>query len=215
MTLDPRQDDEPPGPFLLNDRAAVPEPMESDSEAAWAEFERLYRLEAEEFTRAMPGAAPGDETSRGNPAGPHEWPPERSLEMPPDAAFAPTLPMPWPGGAQAAGVHTGAGAPHEPAVLTVHEAMVEVRRFNRVCPRPQAWQALYDLIPGKLTTGHAWQPPPPITGAAWQATSAVPKRMCLREQLEWAEHQGALGEAMRFLRALPEDQWHHVGDADA
>lgn len=130
-----------------------------------------------------------------------------------DPAFAPTLPPDF-----APDTHTvlDGPAPIEPRQaqpLSVHDVMVEARRFNRVCPLPAAWQRLYDLLPGKLTTGRVWQPPPPITGHAWQATSAMPKRMCLRDHIEWAERQGALEGVMRFIKSLPESQWHHVGDS--
>jgi len=104
-------------------------------------------------------------------------------------------------------------APRPAQPLTVHDVMVEARRFNRVCPLPAAWQRLYDLLPGKRVTGREMQPPPPISGHAWLATSAMPKRMCLRDHIEWAERQGALEAVMQFLKVLPESQWHHVGDA--
>lgn len=133
---------------------------------------------------------------------------DRPLAHPVDTAFAPTVPasLPLPSTAQRTS-HARA-----PQALTLQDVMTEARRFNRVCPLPGPWQALYDLLPGKIMTGRAWQPPPPISGPAWQATSAMPKRMCLRDHIEWAEHHGALEAVMRFLQALPESQWHHLDD---
>lgn len=120
-----------------------------------------------------------------------------------DPAFAPTEP---------AGLTPTPQPPRErpKPQLTVQEVMVEARRFNRVCPKPDAWQRLYELLPPDSRTQRA--APTPISGAAWQATSAMPKRMRLRDQVEWAEQHGGLQQVMDFLKSLPEAQWHHMGD---
>lgn len=140
------------------------------------------------------------------------WNEFNQLQAAPAAAdaegFAPTVPGGMPD------LHSNVPLVPAPPVsaFTAHDAMVEARRFNRVCPKPAQWQQLYDMLPGKVQQGRTWQPPAPITGPAWAATPAMAKRMCLRDHIEWAEHHGALDEVMRFLKALPEDQWHHMGE---
>ncbi|MBI2768071.1 MAG: hypothetical protein HYX47_00470 [Burkholderiales bacterium] len=91
---------------------------------------------------------------------------------------------------------------------TVEEVILESRRSNRVCPLPARWVQLYEMLPGKTHN----QPPPPITGPAWRATPSMSKRMCMRDHIEWAGQHGGLDEVMAFLKMLPEEQWHHMGD---
>lgn len=91
---------------------------------------------------------------------------------------------------------------------TLDDAMFEARRNNRVCPLPPYWNRLYGLLPNKT----AKEPLPPVPAAAWGTTPALNKRICLRNQLEWAHAQGALVQVFAYLRALPEDKWQHMGD---
>ncbi|HYD76646.1 hypothetical protein [Ramlibacter sp.] len=115
-----------------------------------------------------------------------------------ERAFAPTRPNPLPAAAPAT------------ARVTLEQLLAESRRNDRVCPLPGAWQALYQLLPDKRQEGAFWQPPPPISGAAWKATSALPKRLCLRDHLEWAVARGAGAAVLDFLRGLPEEEWLHL-----
>lgn len=43
-------------------------------------------------------------------------------------------------------------------------------------------------------------------------TPAISKMLRLREHIHWAADHGCLTEVYDFLRALPESDWHHVGD---
>ena len=86
--------------------------------------------------------------------------------------------------------------------------MVEARRNNRVCPRPNHWQALYDLLPDKKKN----KPTPPLIGPSWNSSPSITKRTCLREHFEWAEQHGVLEEVLAFVRALPETDWFHMND---
>ena len=45
---------------------------------------------------------------------------------------------------------------------------------GRVCPQPQAWQRLWDMLPGKHRTGGGWSPPLPlILAGVWLGARAV------------------------------------------
>ncbi len=96
--------------------------------------------------------------------------------------------------------------------LSVVEVMVEARRNNRVCPLPARWQELYDMLPDKRTSGSAWEPSPPLIDAAWAATPSIPKRVCFREHIEWADAHGCLQQVFTFMKSLPEGEWHHMGE---
>jgi hypothetical protein len=118
-----------------------------------------------------------------------------------DTAFAATQPV----GLSRAPVPAPTRAPK---ALSLQDAMVEARRNNRVCPKPPRWQQLYDMLPERTPT----RPTPPLLGVSWNATPSLSKRMCLREHLAWAETKGALPAVVEFLRQLPEEDWHHMGE---
>ena len=132
-----------------------------------------------------------------------------------NASFAPTapssLPMPLP---ETAGEGAGKGnvRPAAPKSVTLEEVMLEARRNNRVCPLPERWQHLYDMLPDKKRGSRGWQPSPPLTGSAWIGTPSLSKRMSLRDHIEWAASHGRLDEVFFYLKQLPEDEWHHMDD---
>lgn len=83
---------------------------------------------------------------------------------------------------------------------------------RRVCPVPHRWNELWESLPDRRRVGSGWEPPLPLILSAWWHTSNVEKALRLREHLNWAEAHGRLQEVDLFLRALPEDQWHHLDD---
>ena len=97
-------------------------------------------------------------------------------------------------------------------LLTLEEVLAEVQKNKRVCPQPQRWQQLFDMLPDKQRKGAGWEPPPPLILAAWWETPAMSKMLRLRAHIEWASSHGCLVEVYSFLRELPEDQWHHIGE---
>lgn len=167
------------------DRPDAPDASERDSASAWAEFSELSEPSGFQATQPM------------------------------------SIPMPLPDGDRRYAVTVPGGllkptepAPLEPTVrhVSIEQAMAEARRNNRVCPQPQAWQQLYQMLPGKKQMSRGWEPQAPLTGSAWNVTSAMAKRMCLRDHLEWAASKSCLDEIYAFLKALPEESWHHTGD---
>jgi hypothetical protein len=155
------------------------------------------------------------------------WALFQELSAPPDTTFAVTqpvsLPMPLPlpksDPRYASTVPSALTKPTpqlaQPSArsrqVSVSEVMNEARRNNRVCPQPLAWQKLYEMLPGKVQDERGWQPAPPLTGSAWSRTPSLAKRMCLRDHIEWAGHQGCLDEVFAFLKGLPDTDWHHLG----
>lgn len=93
------------------------------------------------------------------------------------------------------------------------EILIAYCRENaRVCPMPQWWSALWELLPNRTRVGVGWQPPLPLILGAWHDTPALLKRLRLAEHIEWAARHDGLELVERFLRALPEDEWFHLGD---
>ncbi len=97
-------------------------------------------------------------------------------------------------------------------MVTLEVVLAEVQKNNRVCPQPQRWQQLYEMLPQKQRKGAGWEPSLPLILAAWWDTPALPKMLRLREHIEWAASHGCLAEVHSFLLELPEDQWHHIGE---
>jgi hypothetical protein len=93
-------------------------------------------------------------------------------------------------------------------LLSVDDVMQEVRRNNRLCPKPLVWQRLYEWLPHK----GPGLPGVPATRAEWDQLSPMHKRSRLREHIEWAAMQGVLQKVHEALKALPEERWHHIGE---
>jgi len=93
------------------------------------------------------------------------------------------------------------------------ESLIAFCRENgRVCPLPQLWNRLWEMLPDRLRAGAGWQPPPPLILAAWHDTPAMLKMLRLTEHIEWAAKHGSLEVVETFLRGLCEDDWFHIGD---
>ena len=104
------------------------------------------------------------------------------------------------------------GSPQREDMATLEEVLVEVQKNNRICPQPQKWQQLYEMLPNKKRKGGGWEPALPLILAAWWDTPALPKMLRLREHIEWAAAHGCIKRVSSFLHELPEDQWHHTGE---
>jgi hypothetical protein len=88
-----------------------------------------------------------------------------------------------------------------------------VQAEGRVCPRPQHWNALWEMLPAKERIGVGWEPALPLILGAWWDTSAIEKQLRLREHIEHAAQHGVLDAVDSFLRSLMPDQWHTLEDA--
>ena len=87
-----------------------------------------------------------------------------------------------------------------------------VRADQRVCPMPLRWQELWEMLPGRHRRGASWEPPPPLILGEWWSTPSFAKAERLTEHIHYAEAHGVLAEVDRFLRALPEAEWAHLGE---
>ena len=97
-------------------------------------------------------------------------------------------------------------------MVTLEAALAEAQKNRRVCPQPQKWQELYDMLPNKRRTDTGWEPPLPIILSGWWMTPALPKILCFRAHLEWAANHGRLEHVHAFLCGLREEDWHHLDD---
>jgi len=88
---------------------------------------------------------------------------------------------------------------------SIEDVLADAQKNNRVCPQPQKWQQLYEMLPDKKQKGAGWEPPLPLILAAWWDTPALSKTLRLREHIEWAESHGVLEQVASFLQELSEE----------
>lgn len=93
---------------------------------------------------------------------------------------------------------------------TLESLIAYCRENNRVCPMPQRWNALWEMLPKPV--GEQVRPPLPLILAAWYDTPAILKMLRLAEHIEWARKFDALEPVSAFLRQMPESDWFHIGD---
>jgi hypothetical protein len=175
-------------PHVLGDPVPVPDAIEDDSDTAWAMWSEAAAKHEARFADTAPASMPMSARN---------------------ASYAKTEPAPL---AQGSIRKPFSGSPRTAEILSIDDVIVEARRNNRVCPQPEIWQQLHDMLGATASAVHGGQVQPPLTGAAWNRTPALAKRMCFRDQLEWADVHGCLQPVMTFLRGLPEEQWYHMGE---
>ncbi len=134
------------------------------------------------------------------------------------ARYADTAPMTAPGSPSLLDKADPAHpvAPLRPAVATSasgpEKLLEECRRNNRVCPLPAQWQEFDALLRARVQHDPRSSPVAPLSPRDWQGTTALAKRSIFRTVVDWAIDNTLTGEALRYLRALPEEHWHHIGD---
>ena len=168
---------------LISDRDSLPEVVEEDSEACWAMWEELAEREAS----AKPEVA--------RPAQPEpalDWAAQTAPAGLGELADLPLVAMAGP--------------------LTVGTVLALSKKNNRVCPMPGQWLMLHDILTLNDTRKLKPYPPEPVCGRAWVSTSAMNKRIRMRDQIMWAADYGGLSAVHDFLQHLTEDEWLHVGE---
>lgn len=82
-----------------------------------------------------------------------------------------------------------------------------VKADGRVCPMPDYWNKLWEMLPDRKRKGAGWEPSSPLILAAWWDTSAEEKRGRLLLHIRYAADHRILDKVERFLRSLTPDQW--------
>lgn len=95
---------------------------------------------------------------------------------------------------------------------SVESLVAYCRENDRVCPVPQRWDELWNLLPDRRQVGGGWAPSLPLILAAWHYTSDTQKRLRLAEHIEWAAEHGALAPVAGYVQGLGEEDWFHIGE---
>lgn len=85
---------------------------------------------------------------------------------------------------------------------------------ERICPQPQLWSKLWDMLNDKERVGVAgWNPPLPQILAAWWNTSPSEKKFRFEQHIIWANSHGQIKEISDLLTSLAEENWLHLQDS--
>jgi hypothetical protein len=183
----PARKDDLDRPWVAGDSIPAGEAEHKDNESGWALWNEATQVHERKFMPTAPMSVAGKLASE-NPG----WAatqPAGSLGQSRPGALEKSQPL-----------------------FTLESAMLVARRNNRVCPRPERWNELSKLLPPRKTLRGSQQPPVAVTGAAWNVTPALTKRLCFREQIEWAESQGVLEDIVAFMQTMSEQEWLHMGE---
>jgi hypothetical protein len=93
----------------------------------------------------------------------------------------------------------------------IEKLVEESRRNKRVCPLPGKWQELYAMLRAAAPADADPLAPPPRTNE-WAKSTALAKRLMIRDMIDWAAEYSLVDPMMQYLKALPEDQWLHMGE---
>ena len=94
----------------------------------------------------------------------------------------------------------------------MEQLLAYVKSEGRVCPKPDKWIQLYQLLPETERKGSDWDPPLPLIFSAWQDASDNQKRELLEVHIGYAADKGALEKVADYLYRLSEDHWAHEGE---
>ncbi len=100
------------------------------------------------------------------------------------------------------------------SVVEYEDALIDYycQYRDRICPKPDAWKKIWEMLPNKRKTGIGWEPPLPLILAAWNETSDIEKQERLAEHVRWSVLQGCYNVVANALLELPEENWHHRGE---
>lgn len=90
------------------------------------------------------------------------------------------------------------------------KALLEYAKADgRICPMPDYWNQLWEMLPDKKRVGMGWEPSLPLILAAWWDTPLLSKIVRFDEHIHYAAEHGALDEVDDYLRGLKPEQWFY------
>jgi hypothetical protein len=90
------------------------------------------------------------------------------------------------------------------------KALLEYAKADgRICPMPDYWNQLWEMLPNKKRVGAGWEPSLPLILAAWWDTPLLSKILRLDEHIRYAAEHGVLDEVDAYLRGLKPEQWFY------
>jgi type III restriction enzyme len=85
--------------------------------------------------------------------------------------------------------------------------LADMEADGRICPKPDFWNRLWEMLPRKRV-GTSWLPDPPLILAAWSESSNEQKRDRFKYHLEWTWVHGATDPVIALLTSMKSEDWH-------
>ncbi len=86
--------------------------------------------------------------------------------------------------------------------------MNEILMNDRICPKPQQWNHVWEIIKSKTEEKISM----PLILAAWWGTSDSEKMERFEYHLDVAKKLNVLTEVKLYLHSMNENDWHHKGE---
>jgi hypothetical protein len=93
-------------------------------------------------------------------------------------------------------------------MATLDEVLAESTKGGRICPQPNKWNELWELLPNKQRKGAGWEPSLPLILAAWHDTPHMMKIIRFQEHIRWAATHGKLDQIYDFITSLKPEEWY-------
>jgi hypothetical protein len=99
-------------------------------------------------------------------------------------------------------------------MINLSHAIKETDLNSRICPIPEVWQKIYDMLPDKIVGEYVNHPVamPEFKSDSCRTSLFLCLRLDFREHLDWASTHGVIEEVYHIIHNLPEEQWLHHGD---
>jgi hypothetical protein len=95
--------------------------------------------------------------------------------------------------------------------MSIGNLIAYARANKRICPMPDRWHTLWEMLPKEKTMGVVLPSLPLILGG--RSASNAEKKKLFELHLRWANTHGALDAVDEYVRGLPEEDWHHECDS--
>ena len=79
----------------------------------------------------------------------------------------------------------------------------------RICPQPQQWKKLWELLPNRRRKESGWEPSLPLILAAWWETTNEQKQQRFHDHVRWADEHDALQVIADFIDQMGDNDWYN------
>ena len=79
---------------------------------------------------------------------------------------------------------------------------------GRICPQPNKWHELWEMLPDKYRVDNGWSVPLPLILDQWENTTSLDKMIRLKQHIEYAAEKDLLDLVEKFLKGLTREDWH-------
>jgi hypothetical protein len=92
--------------------------------------------------------------------------------------------------------------------MTLEGILDEATEERRVCPVPQVWNRIWQMLPERRQTGAGWSPPLPLILGAWSEATDDQKRERFHLHLRWAHDHGTMDTIAGVIASMKPEDWH-------